>query len=250
MNQSIIYALDFDGVICDSAVETGITGWKAATQLWDDFPTPLPSQHLIEQFRQVRPILETGYEAILLVRLLHDGETVTAILDGFKDKKNQLVKDNNLNITALKEVFGTTRDQWINDDLNDWIEMNPMFLGIKEKLQNLRQKGIWYIITTKQEHFVKKILAAHQIQLADDRIFGLDKQLSKEAILTDLLMQHHSATIHFVEDRLPTLVNVINNKQLSSVELFFALWGYNTRQDKIDAEGYAVNSINLDGFLI
>ena len=30
MNNSIIYALDFDGVICDSAVETAITGWKAA----------------------------------------------------------------------------------------------------------------------------------------------------------------------------------------------------------------------------
>ena len=40
MNQvmSKLYALDFDGVICDSAVETAVTGWRVAQTLWDDMP--------------------------------------------------------------------------------------------------------------------------------------------------------------------------------------------------------------------
>ena len=42
MNNSIIYALDFDGVICDSAVETAITGWKAASSIWKDMPEAAP----------------------------------------------------------------------------------------------------------------------------------------------------------------------------------------------------------------
>ncbi len=250
MKQSIIYALDFDGVICDSAVETGITGWKAAKQLWDDLPTPLPSQQLIEKFRQVRPILETGYEAILLVRLLHDGETVETILNNFSELQQNVIKENQLNTASLKNLFGATRDNWINDDLNDWIEMNPLFSSVKQKLQNLGKQGLWYIITTKQEHFVKQILMANQIQLADERIFGLDRKLSKEAILTDLVERHAPASLHFVEDRLPTLFNVINNKELGSVKSFFALWGYNTAQDKLDAEQQAIESITLDDFLI
>ena len=103
MKQPIIYALDFDGVICDSAVETGITGWKAAKQLWDDLATPLPSPQLIEKFRKVRPILETGYEATLLIRLLHDGEIVETILNNFSEKKKDVIKDNKLNTASLKK---------------------------------------------------------------------------------------------------------------------------------------------------
>ena len=61
MKQSIISALDFDGVICDSAVETGVTAWKAASQIWHDLDTLLPSQELLEKFRLVRPVLETVY---------------------------------------------------------------------------------------------------------------------------------------------------------------------------------------------
>lgn len=249
MKQPIIYALDFDGVICDSAVETGITGWKAAKQIWNDLATLLPSQQLIEQFRRVRPILETGYEAILLVRLLHDGETVETILNDFSALKQKVIKDNKLDITSLKKTFGETRDIWINDDLNDWVEMNPLFTGVADKLQNLGTQD-WYIITTKQEHFVKRILTANQIQLADDRIFGLDRKMSKEAILIDLVKRHIPASIYFVEDRLPTLFNILNNKELESVRLFFALWGYNTAQDKLDAKQEAIELITLESFLV
>ena len=248
MKQSIIYALDFDGVICDSAVETGIAGWKAAKQIWDDFLTPLPSQQLIEQFRKVRPILETGYEAILLVRLLHDGESIETILDDFSGIKQKVIQDNKLNTTSLKKIFGATRDHWIDDDLNNWVEMNPLFSGVSEKLQNLGKRD-WYIITTKQEHFVKQILNANQIPLADEQIFGLDRKLSKESVLTDIVKKHTPASIYFVEDRLPTLFNVINNRELKSVKLFFALWGYNTAQDKLDAKQPAIESITLDDFL-
>ena len=76
MKQAIIYALDFDGVICDSALETGTSAWKAASQIWNDFSTTLPTKELSAQFREIRPIMGTGYEAILIVRMLHDGETV------------------------------------------------------------------------------------------------------------------------------------------------------------------------------
>ncbi len=78
MSHAILYALDFDGVICDSAVETAITGWKAAGQIWNDMPRTVPPA-MIERFREVRPIIETGYESILAMRLIHLGETTEAI---------------------------------------------------------------------------------------------------------------------------------------------------------------------------
>jgi len=249
MNQSIIYALDFDGVICDSALETGISAWKAALQIWDDFPTTLPTAEQSEQFRQIRPVMGTGYEAILIVRLLNNGESVTDIMAEYQTKTQQVIIESGLSIDQLKKLFGETRDHWIRDDLDSWVAMNPLFPGIKEKLQNLSEQGLWYIITTKQERFVKQILQANQIELADDRIFGLDRNMSKQEVLMDLVSQHTQQTIYFVEDMLPTLLKIINNNQLNAVKLFLALWGFNTPQDKLDAEKLAIELINIDGFL-
>lgn len=249
MNQSIIYALDFDGVICDSALETGISAWKAAIQIWDDFPTALPTTDQSEQFRQIRLVMGTGYEAILIVRLLNNGESVADIMADYQAKTQKIIDDSGLTIEALKTLFGETRDQWIRDDLDSWVEMNPLFPGIKEKLQNLSEKGLWYIITTKQERFVKQILQANQIELAEDRIFGLDRNMSKLDVLTDLVNKHTQQQIYFVEDMLPTLYKIIKNISLDRVKLFLALWGYNTEQDKLDAEKVAIELINLDRFL-
>ncbi len=249
MKQSIIYALDFDGVICDSALETGVSAWKAAAQIWDDFSTPLPPKKLSEQFRQIRPIMGTGYEAILIVRMLNNAETVADIMADYDNKKQQIIEDANLDIDTLKKLFGETRDRWINDNITEWVQMNPLFSGVAEKLQRLSEQGLWYIVTTKQERFVKQILRANQIQLPEQCIFGLDRNNSKEAILLDLVNQHKEQTIYFVEDMLPTLLKVSNNSQLADVTLFLASWGYNTEDDRERVNNYDIKLINVETFL-
>ena len=59
MTKPKLYAFDFDGVICDSAIETGITGWRVASKMWPDMPSDIPS-NMLDDFRQVRPLIETG----------------------------------------------------------------------------------------------------------------------------------------------------------------------------------------------
>lgn len=248
MNNSIVYALDFDGVICDSAVETAITGWKAAGRLWGDMPEAVP-QAMIDQFRLARPIIETGYEAILTMRLLHLGETADAIYSGYAGKIKTLLQQAHVTPDDLKKLFGETRDSWIDNDLPDWIDMNPLFAGVAAKLRQLGQQSPWYVITTKQERFVKQILKANAIELADERIFGLDRNMSKPEVLKGLLKVHSDQTIYFVEDRLPTLLNVLKNDELAGVKLIFALWGYNTAEDKALAAQQALAGQRLEDFL-
>jgi len=243
-----LYALDFDGVICDSAVETGITGWKVAHQIWPKMPS-LPPQKVIDLFRQVRPVMETGYEAILIIRLLHEGISPSKLLADFASQIAEIIQREGLSTTTLKQQFGATRDHWITDNLEEWIEMNPLFDGVADKLRQINPEQC-YIITTKQERFVSQILKANNIVFPADRIFGLDRKMSKPQILSDLLVKHGGQTILFVEDRLPTLVNVIDDKQLNDVQLFFANWGYNTQQDKLyAAEQASITAIDLTGFL-
>ncbi len=250
MSKEIIYALDFDGVICDSAVETSITGWKAATLIWSDMQGALPSTELIDQFRTIRPILETGYEAILLMRLLYQGEDEQSILENYSKKIDQALIESGKKIDFLKQLFGETRDIWIKRDLNEWVDMNPLFPGVADKLRKLEQQAYWYVVTTKQERFVTQILQANGINLINDRIFGLDRNMNKVEVLTELLAKHPQAEIYFIEDRLPTLINVLAAKQLESINVSLAAWGYNTRQDIESAQSKPIKIIGIEEFLM
>jgi phosphoglycolate phosphatase-like HAD superfamily hydrolase len=195
--------------------------------------------------------MSTGYQAILLVRQLVDGKTIDHILNNFPIEKQQIIEEFQLNIEKMKQTLGDVRDQWIKDDLNDWVGKNPLFPGIVEKLQNLSKLGDdWYIVTTKQERFVKQILKANNIQVADERIFGLDRQRTKVETLTDLVSLHSQQKVCFVEDMLSALMKVANKKELNSINLFLAGWGYNTRADKLAARAESVEVIDMEQFLV
>jgi len=248
MSKTKLYALDFDGVICDSAIETGITGWKVASQLWPDMPEEAPAD-MIEMFRQVRPVMETGYEATLIMRKLFEHVSPETLLANFDLQVKAIIRRDELDVTGLKRRFGETRDNWIQDNLDEWIAMNPLFEGIKQKLSQIDAQNS-YIITTKQERFVSQILSANGITFPATHIYGLDRNLSKPQILAGLLSSHPDHEIIFVEDRLPTLINVINEQRLAKVKLFFADWGYNTQQDKINAHQQAlITNITLTDML-
>jgi phosphoglycolate phosphatase-like HAD superfamily hydrolase len=249
MNNPIIYALDFDGVICDSAVETAITGWKAAGAIWKDMPKAVPPAK-IHQFRLIRPMIETGYEAILAMRLLYLEESIEEITGGYAGKIQALLNEAQVTVDDLKKLFGKTRDVWIANDLDDWVMMNPLFDGVASKLQKLGDLYPWYVVTTKQERFVKQILKAHAIELADEWIFGLDRNISKVEVLKKLLNAYPNATLYFVEDRLLTLLNVLKVNALANVSLIFALWGYNTAEDKALAAQQPFTLQQLEDFLV
>lgn len=59
-----LWALDFDGVICDSCGESSLSAWKAATHLWPEIftneATISKKDEVIEKMRLVRPVVETG----------------------------------------------------------------------------------------------------------------------------------------------------------------------------------------------
>jgi len=248
MNDSIVYALDFDGVICDSAIETGISGWKAACQIWNEMPKSVPIE-MVEKFRRVRPIIETGYEAILTMRMLHLGESIETIYKNHTDQFQILMQEAQVDSNDLKQLFGDIRDNWIANENIDWIQQNPLYQGVAKKLISLSENNIWYVVTTKQERFVKMILDANHIELPDQRIYGLDRNLSKIQVLTKLQNEHPKQPIQFVEDRLPTLLKVRQVPELANIQLYFATWGYNSPEDENQALSEGLNVQQLDQFL-
>ncbi|KAH9687080.1 hypothetical protein KPL70_014638 [Citrus sinensis] len=81
------------------------------------------------------PEVETGYENVLLVRLLlkmrmhsfqkslvFEGLTVEGILKNWSKIKPMIVKDWSENIDARFHLFGKVRDEWIDKDLFDYLD--------------------------------------------------------------------------------------------------------------------------------
>ncbi|MGV6815692.1 MAG: HAD family hydrolase [Thiotrichales bacterium] len=244
--QTMIYALDFDGVICDSAVELAMSGWQVARLIWPDMPEACDDA-IISAYREVRPIIETGYETIPIMRLLHQGVGADEIMADYHALLFATIESANSDVPTLKRLFGAYRDQWIANDEIGWLNYNPLFPSIAEKLKTLEGR-IWTIITTKQERFAHKVLQANGITLPAERLFGLDRQMTKQEVL-EALQERHNLPITFVEDRMPTLSGILKNKRLSSIHLQLADWGYNTKTERETAREKGIELVSIERFL-
>ncbi|KAL3702318.1 hypothetical protein R1sor_020340 [Riccia sorocarpa] len=247
-----LYALDFDGVLCDSCGESSKSAIKAAKQRWPDLFVGVDAESeawILESMYTVRPVVETGYENLLLVRLLLEirrpqeqnspvskGLTVEGILEGWPTIKPQIQKHwNETNREELVELFGRVRDDWIEHNVVEWIKANRFYPGTADSLKFAT--STLYIVTTKQARFAQLLLKELAgVEIPSDRIYGLGSGPKTEVLkkLQDLA-EHQDLTLHFVEDRLATLRNVIKEPELEKWNLYFATWGYNTESERLSA---------------
>jgi phosphoglycolate phosphatase-like HAD superfamily hydrolase len=231
-----LLALDFDGVLCDSAQETGLTGWKAAGTLWADMAAPMPPQALLDAYCRTRGVLETGYEAILMMRLLADGEDPEDLLETFPQRLQGVIARSGRDVADLKRLYGGARDCWLQDDPQGWLSLSPLYPGAAQILSALPPGTGCCIVTTKEERFVRQLLEYNGIHFAPENIFGLDRGMRKEAILRNLLALQPDRRVHLVEDRLETLKRFLAQPDLALIRLHLACWGYNREAERREAE--------------
>eukprot|EP00252_Welwitschia_mirabilis_P005315 TRINITY_DN1581_c0_g1_i1.p1 TRINITY_DN1581_c0_g1~~TRINITY_DN1581_c0_g1_i1.p1 ORF type:complete len:137 (+),score=35.59 TRINITY_DN1581_c0_g1_i1:254-664(+) len=129
-----LYALDFDGVLCDSCGESSISALKAAKERWPD------------KFSTVDPETETWI--LDNMRVVAAGLTTEGILENWIKLKPTLMLEWNESKDELVELFGKIRDEWIKHDLTSWIAANRFYPGTADALQFASSK--LFIVTTKQ----------------------------------------------------------------------------------------------------
>lgn len=140
MASSLIYALDFDGVICDSAPESSRTALLSAKRLWPHLQ--LPTHHkdsfpgyMINAMIKIRPVIETGYENVLLGRLVSETpeerveqDFVEPVLNGWEEVRERVMGEWDVSKEKLVEAFGGERDIWIDSDMDVWLDTNKLYV--------------------------------------------------------------------------------------------------------------------------
>ena len=236
-----VWALDFDGVVCDSCGESALSAWKAATELWPDvFTTPdamAKKERVLEDMRTVRPVVETGYENVVQVRCLLEGVTPADILENWSTMLPEYMTKWELDRSSLVELFGKTRDDWIAKDLDGWLAPNRIYPGVAEAIDQLMVEHEVYIVTTKQARFTEMILERMAfIDFPSDRIYSQTVSGRPKTEVLQMLQERHPGTrYHFVEDKYSTLKKVEKESTLDAWNLYLVDWGYNVQAERDEA---------------
>lgn len=257
----VIYALDFDGVLCDSVGESALSSFRGLVKVWPELMDPesalSPPSWAVSAMRAVRPVIETGYENLVLVRtLLELGESkadgfIESMLAGdWPAERDSLMDKYGVSKQALVDAFNSARDEWIAEDLEGWLGANRMFPGVVDAL-NFAATDV-FIITTKEARFAKLLLESAGVRgIAEERIYGQGTG-SKISVLKKIIAMPESAgrTVVFVEDRYETLEAVSISMLGQPLELLLAIWGYNTEKSKEIAEMHPfINLLDLPTFV-
>lgn len=239
-----LWALDFDGVICDSCGESSLSAWKAAAQLWPDTmnsPAALEKKDsVIEDMRRVRPVVETGYENIVQVRCLLEGVNVDDMLENWGTILQDYMKKWELDRSELVELFGSTRDTWMAEDMKSWLAPNRIYQGLPDALKSAMENDTKevYIVTTKQARFTAALLKDMAgVNFPMERIFSTTVSgQPKSEVLAMLTEKHPDRQCYFIEDKISTLEKVSQQSEFDVWSLYLADWGYNTDKERKRAE--------------
>jgi phosphoglycolate phosphatase-like HAD superfamily hydrolase len=245
-----LLALDFDGVICDSAGESCLASWHAFRSLWGASPED-PPVRVLEVYRRLRPVIETGWENYVLMRLIVDRVPEQTILERFHDLCAEVLERYGLRTETLVERFGRARDEWMARDREAWLASQPAYPGVAEAVRGWLADGqLIYVITTKQARFASLLLEHYGIALPEGRLLALEAGPKTDS-LARLSGEHgiEARDMWFVEDRLATLERAAAVPGLDGLGLFLADWGYNTEGERARARSdRRVTTIDLQRF--
>ncbi|MBO7741093.1 MAG: HAD family hydrolase [Victivallales bacterium] len=226
-----LIALDFDGVICNSAPENAAVGWRICRRLWKDtFPQREITPADVERFCRIRPFLETGFQGPLMTWMLNTGRSEEECGPGFTACQEEMLKACGYTRQELKAALGTERDSWLAAEPEVWFDYNHLYPEAAEiltaALQDRESRVI--ILTTKEDRFVKAIFRRWNVPFPEENVYGLERIRTKEETLLQLMAECGADDVRFIEDRVETLIRFQSVPGLEKVKLYLADWGYLT----------------------
>jgi len=248
---SLVLCFDFDGVIGDSVDESSEAAWRHAKERWPELDLGSSAEPFLAPMRKVRPVVETGWENTVLIRILAESGTedslINSILPSWEEMRNMRVQEWGLDPREMIREYGEVRDRWIAADQVGWLGRNRAYDGVTDVMQAMMRGGAEvFVITTKQKRFCAALLKDFGLHFPEEKLFALEDGPKTEVLLG--LLQRPALkgrTFHFIEDKLGTLKKVSALPDLSEIKLHLVDWGYNTESDRSSVRSGSLGDISL-----
>lgn len=241
-----IIALDFDGVIVNSANECLLVGHYAYMKFSGQFNKLKTIEHIsdsrLKLLNSYRPFVLSGEDYVFIsmaVELNHHFEHQSDF-DKFKLKNNEYTKQ-------FYKMFQNERSSLLNTKRQLWFELNQFYNGMENFIKINDSSDNLIIISTKPKIFIIEILKHHNINFDERRIFHANNRVTKKEVIRKFLNENSidPKSFFFIDDQVSTLKDV---KELA-INCFLAEWGYNTKKQTLDAIKNDIPIITITDFL-
>lgn len=215
-----VYALDFDGVICDSIHECYENSYLAFRKTHPERNTPRqPMNSWKIAFYNFRGLVRPSKNFYFLWKLITNGEEIPSDTVQFETQATAFSDSSE----RFEGIFTEVRDRILKLNQERFITQNPLFQEVREHWSRL--KNPLYLVTAKDPQLARLILQANSLEV--NGIFGKGSG-SKSGTLIKLSEMHHVdiSQVYFVDDN-PEFV-----RETSKVgaRVGLAKWGYGPYQ--------------------
>jgi len=242
-----ILALDFDGVIVDSVLDSLFVSHNAYLRLhslgnkkyfggelftfgnWEEVKKQY--QEEIKYYRTLRPYIRGATDYGLLQKIIEENKSIKD-QEEF-DNYRKIVK---FDFEAYEKEFYKERERLQNIDYRAWFNLEPPYPKVIEGISKLLEEGIKIVIATANR---RKAIArsftpeyfGFTIEPKDilDKRYGEDKSEQMKQIVN--LYQIKFKDIYFVDDQISHLIQT----RPLGVKVILAGWSYATKVQKEEA---------------
>jgi len=226
-----IIVWDFDGVIVDSARECYVVSLESLKrhqkEIKDTFGDEV-REYPYEAFYLDRPFVKKAYEYFLHV-FSRSFMNKRADQWSGQERKEFYVKHKPL-FEKLTETFYSVRKEFQDKDINSWYGLNPVYIGIPEAMQRLKDAGFQFIVmSSKDKASIWSLFKHHGLSkyfdesMIFDKITGKDRSEQMMNVLKKVGTENEFIIIDDVPEQLAISRAVLEGKK---VQYIGAKWGY------------------------
>jgi phosphoglycolate phosphatase-like HAD superfamily hydrolase len=238
-----VLALDFDGVISDSAREAFAVAIRTAFAL-SPGSRLRESEDLYAGFVELMPLGNRAEDYGVILRVLEEGAAISdqATYDRFRLRQDPQW------LQSFHEEFYRIRTAWAERDPQGWLRLLAPYPKVLEILHRRASQVTLAIATAKDRRSVFALLHEYGIEplFRSDLILDKETGVSKCAHLEHLQrsLDVAFADITFVDDKVNHLDAVAN----LGVRCGLAAWGYNGRRERAAALAAGYLLLQLQDF--
>ncbi len=238
IEKQFLLCLDFDGVICDSALECLVSSWLT---YYRDISGGQPSHvpvSLRSDFLLLRPFIRSGEDFILIHELLYK----KVMIESQQQFDSCISAAGGERMMRYKELFYKAREGLVEQDRSYWLSLNPIYRHMKRPLKRLSGRDELHIVSTKRPDFIAAILSSNGIEFPQRNIH-YSSNIEKLDLVADLLIDSGFERSVFVDDQIDHLRREGITDRIDSK---LAAWGY-VKQEWLDSKVPGVEVLSVEG---
>jgi len=221
-DSSKIIVFDFDGVVCDSTDECMVSSWNA----WEKWESRDGFRRTVaeftpqdcEQFRKVRPRVRGAGEYYILRRAFAENITIED-----QETYNTLEHKWHEYLSPFKTIFFEMRNRLRTENLDQWIDLHPLYDGVIDVMKILHAKSCLYMATLKDAESVRLILGKQGLVLPEDRLLDQSQIKTKVQALNQFSeqLERDKTDFIFIDDNVTHLLE----PKAAGYPVYLTTWG-------------------------